>query len=76
MIKNIYVRRADETFWTLAQDQADEAGIALSVWLTNLIRARRYDQTSGQVTAPTPLDAAREAQSLLGQTIEMLEADQ
>lgn len=75
MIKNIYVRRSDETFWTWAQEQADSAGIALSVWLTNLIRARRYDETSGQVRALTPLDAAREAHSMIGQTIEMLEAE-
>ena len=76
MIKNMYVRKSDEVFWEWAQQQAQQQGIALSLWLTNLIRVRKYDQDAGRVADPkSSLEVMREAYAQLAQAIEMRESE-
>lgn len=75
-VRNIYVRRGDEGFWTWADEQAREAGVALSVWLTRLIRNRKYAEGTGEVdTEATPADIVRDIRSRADEALALLESD-
>lgn len=52
----MYVRNDDERFWAWAQEQAEAKGVALSVWVTNLIRNHKYDVGAKQATEETPTE--------------------
>lgn len=75
MLKNLYVRKDDEPFWAWAQGEADAKGVALSVWVTNLIRNHKYDRGSGQAADLTPADILREIHAYSEQGLAMVEKE-
>lgn len=52
----MYVRNNDEVFWAWAEEQAKEKGVALSVWVTNLIRNHKYEVGAKQAAEETPVE--------------------
>lgn len=48
MLKNLYIRKGDEPFWERAQEAADNQRVALSVWVSDLVRTHFYDVGSGR----------------------------
>lgn len=75
MLKNIYVRKSDESFWTRAEQIAAGQGVALSVWVTGLIRNHMYATGRKEVAEQTPAELVAEARGLLERVESMLVAD-
>lgn len=75
-VKNIYVRKGDESFWSWAEGQAKAKNVPLSVWLTSLIRNLKYDQGAVDgVAEQTPVEILADAESRIAEVREMLEAE-
>lgn len=53
MLKNIYVKKSNETFWKRAEEAAERRGMSLSSWVSNLLRLHFIEVSTGQKAEPT-----------------------
>lgn len=72
MLKNIYIRKADETYWERAEALAAQEGLALSAWVSELIRARLISLGTGEAVAKTPAELVADSMVALARAQEML----
>lgn len=67
--RNLYVRTGDESFWNWAEDEAKKAGVALSVWVTRLIRNHKIGLSSGVEERRAPADLLELASNQIDEAI-------
>lgn len=65
MNRMIYVRKSDESFWVRAEADAAKRGMALSVLLSELVRAYVYDLGFQKSAAKTPAELITEAEDAI-----------
>lgn len=64
MIRSLYIRKNDETFWGRAEQAAATEGVSLSTWVTRLVRNHFYEVGSADKTQ-TPADQLRSVEARL-----------
>lgn len=74
MLKNLYIRRGDETFWKRAQEAADARGVALSVWISDLIRVHFYEVGAKRKVEPTVDELLADIETKTARVQELLAA--